>query len=164
MNKSTKHMIKINELSYRELQENEISLLIDYRVMFLKELQGEQLPKSEQELRESLKEYFNYSFKSKTFVGIVAEYHNQPVGFGGMVIQQIPGNFNLINGLEGYILSMYTLPEYRKNGIAKEILDRLVKRGKDDGLGKIYLHASEKGIHLYRQYGFKEPELPMLVL
>ncbi len=40
----------------------------------------------------------------------------------------IPGNFELINGREEYILSMFTLHEYRKKGIAKEILDRLVKR------------------------------------
>jgi ribosomal protein S18 acetylase RimI-like enzyme len=97
-----------------------------------------------------------------TFVAIIAEIDTMPLGFGGMVIQHIPGNFNLINGLEGYILSMYTLPGYRKNGIAGEILDRLVTKAKELGLGKIYLHASNDGFGLYKKYGFKEPDLPVL--
>jgi N-acetylglutamate synthase-like GNAT family acetyltransferase len=57
---------------------------------------------------------------------------------------------------------MYTLPGYRKNGIAGEILDRLVTKAKELGLGKIYLHASNDGFGLYKKYGFKEPDLPVL--
>lgn len=79
-----------------------------------------------------------------------------------MVIQQIPGNFKLINGLEGYIISMYTLPEYRKKGIAGGILDKLLKKGEELGLGKLYLHASNDGISLYKQNGFIETDMPVL--
>ncbi len=125
-------------------------------------MQGEQHIEKETELREELSKYFNKAMNDNSFVAIIAEIDGKPVGFGGMVIQHIPGNFNLINGLEGYVLSMYTLPAYRKNGIAGEILDRLIDKGRELELGKIYLHASNDGIRLYKNRGFKNPELPVL--
>lgn len=154
--------INREKILYRYLQNDEISLLIDYRILFLKELQGEQPVDKEMNLRKELSVYFNKAMIDNSFVAIIAEIDSKPVGIGGMVIQHIPGNFNLINGLEGYILSMYTLPEYRKNGIAREILDRLVIKGRELRLGKIYLHASNDGFGLYIKYGFKEPDLPVL--
>jgi GNAT superfamily N-acetyltransferase len=149
-------------VTYRFLQKNEIPLLIDYRILFLKELQGEQHLDQELKLRRELSSYFNKSMNDNSFVAIIAEINTKPVGFGGMVIQHIPGNFNLINGFEGYILSMYTLPEYRKNGIAGEILNRLIIKGKEIGVGKIFLHASNDGYALYKKCGFKEPDFPVL--
>jgi ribosomal protein S18 acetylase RimI-like enzyme len=154
--------MKLNKITFREIKSDEISVLVEYRIIFLRELQGEQAINKELELKEKLHDYFKKSITDNTFIGLIAEIDKIPVGFGGMVIQQIPGNFKLINGFEGYILSMYTLPEYRKNGIAKEILKRLVKKGKDLGIGKFYLHASKDGKNLYRKFGFKEPDLPIL--
>jgi GNAT superfamily N-acetyltransferase len=150
------------KITYRELNNDEISILVDYRILFLRELQGEQSIDTELILRKNLSAYFEKAINEKSFIALIAEIDSKPVGFGGMVIQQIPGNFKLINGLEGYILSMYTLPEYRKNGIAGGILDELLKKGKELGLGKLYLHASNDGINLYKQNGFIETDMPVL--
>lgn len=150
------------KITYRELNNDDISILVDYRILFLRELQGEHSSDTELVLRKNLSAYFEKAINDKSFIALIAEIDSKPVGFGGMVIQQIPGNFKLINGLEGYILSMYTLPEYRRNGIAGEILDKLLKKGKELGLEKLYLHASSDGINLYKQNGFIEPKNPVL--
>lgn len=157
------NIIKEN-IVYRKLEIDEIPLLVDYRIIFLKELQGDQPIDKERILRNELLNYFEKAFKENSFIAWIAELQSNPVGFGGMVIHQIPGNFKFVSGWEGYILSMYTVPEYRKHGIAREILDRLVKEGRQLGLGKINLHAAKDGIGVYQQYGFKEPASPFLEL
>ncbi len=154
----------MHKITYRELTEKDIPTVIDYRILFLRELQGKQTVPVETQLRAELNSYFTKAFADQSFSGIVASIGQQPVGFGGMVIQHIPGNFEIMHGLEGYILNMYTLPEYRKLGIAREIFNRLIDKGKALKLDKIYLHASEDGIELYRKNGFKEPTMPVLEL
>ncbi len=154
----------MNALSFRRLKKEEILLIVEYRIIFLRELQGEQPPEKESKLRESLTGYFQQAFDDHSFIGWIAEHDAKPVGFGGMVIQSIPGNFHFINGREGYILSMYTIPDYRKKGVGSVIMDKLIEDGKQMGLGKIYLHASKDGIDIYRKIGFTEPVLPELEL
>ncbi len=153
-----------NEITYRKIKHDEISLLVDYRLQFLVELQGLQTKENEQILRKELTNYFQTALSDNSFVGWIAELDSVVLGFGGMVIQKIPGNFKLTNGLEGYILNMYTIPEFRKNGICDKLIDKLVNEGTELGLNKIYLHASKDGIELYRKKGFIEPSLPELEL
>jgi len=154
----------MQKITNRELQGSDIEMVIDYRILFLNELQGHQSPEQEAQLRRELFTYFTHAFSDKSFTGIVATVNNEPVGFGGMVIQKIPGNFEIMHGFEGYILNMYTLPEHRKKGIAAHILNSLIEKGRTLQLDKVYLHAAEDGIALYRRSGFKDPSWPVLEL
>ncbi|MGD8779594.1 MAG: GNAT family N-acetyltransferase [Ignavibacteria bacterium] len=158
--------MKINEnrLIYRKVDSTEIPLIVDYRIMFLKEIQGDQPIEKEKRLRKRLTDYFQKALNDNLYIGWVAEYDEKPVGFGGMVIQIIPGHFKYINGLKGYILNMYTIPEYRHNGICGNILKKLIENGKELGLNSIYLHATDEGIDLYRKEGFTESDWPVLEL
>ncbi len=154
--------IENSKFSYRKVRKDEASMLVDYRMQFLEELQGPQDPDRILCLKEDLKEYFQSSLAAGSFIAWMAELNQIPIAFGGMVIQKIPGHFNLINGIQGYILNMYTVPEYRKNGIGAEILEKLIDDGKKLGLNKIYLHSTRAGIEIYKRKGFKEPEFPEL--
>lgn len=151
-----------SRIKFRKVGKNDASILVDYRMRFLEELQGPQAPDSVLSLKEDLTQYFGSSLVDGSFIAWIAELNNRPLGFGGMVIYRIPGNFHLMNGMQGYILNMYTVPEYRKNGIGTEILDRLVRDGKKIGLKKIYLHSTKAGIKMYKRKGFKDPEFPEL--
>jgi len=156
--------IEREKITYRKLTSDDLTILVDYRTLFLKELQGEQPLEKESQLRTELNNYFQKALRDNTFIAWIAEYNKQAIGFGGIVIQYIPGHFKMINGKEGYILNMYTLPNYRKNGICNEILDRLVLEGKGLDLSRIFLHSSDDGIKLYRKYGFAESDMPELEL
>jgi GNAT superfamily N-acetyltransferase len=151
-----------SEINYREAGSDDISMLVEYRVQFLKELQGIPSAEMETDLRKELFDYFQWALANQSYIGLIAELNDDPVGFGGMVIHRMPAHFNLMNGLAGYILNMYTLPVYRKNGIGSEILTRLVSYGKKIKMGRIYLNATREGIELYRSLGFKEPDFPEL--
>jgi GNAT superfamily N-acetyltransferase len=49
---------------------------------------------------------------------------------------------------------MFTDPNYRRMGIAKELLDRVVGEARDYGCGAVHITASDMGVKLYTAYGF----------
>ena len=55
-----------------------------------------------------------------------------------------------------YIMSMYTFPMYRNQGIGTELFKRIVDEAKQLGYKKITLNATDMGNPLYEKYGFKD--------
>ncbi len=151
--------MKINkkEISLRKASLNDIDKLTEFRVAFLKEAQGTPTSQLEDHLIMSLKQYFKRSLESNSFVSWIAEYENKSIGFSGMVIREQPGNFEIPNGKTGYILNMFTIKEYRKNGIGSILFQKLIDDAKCLGLDKIELHATPDGEPIYRKFGFIEP-------
>jgi len=151
-------------ITYRQVGKEETRVLVEYRMRFLRELQGPPIPGQEADVKSQLTHYFESALADGSFIAWMAELDGNPIGFGGMVIQRIPAHFHLINGLQGYILNMYTLPEHRKKGIGAEILNQLVIRGRELGLTRIYLNSTRAGMEVYKRRGFQIPEFPELEL
>jgi GNAT superfamily N-acetyltransferase len=154
----------VSNVSYRKLKPDDIDLLVKYRMMFLKELQKPADKNDIILLEKSLVSYFSRSLQDNTFIAWIAEYENKPVSFGGMVVQHIPGHFTFISGRQGYILNMYTLPEYRGKGLSTSLLHKLLEEAKSCGLTKVYLHATNDGINIYKKAGFRASSWPVLEL
>ncbi len=49
---------------------------------------------------------------------------------------------------------MYTDPEYRRKGIAKELLSGVIEEARAYGCGTVQITASDMGVKLYTAYGF----------
>lgn len=150
------------KISLRRASMSDIETMVEYRITFLKEAQGIPSPELESFLRQSLWSYFNRSLKDDSFVSWIAEYDNKSIGFSGMVIREQPGNFEVPSGKTGYILNMFTVKEYRKNGIGSLLFQKLIDEAKRKELDKIELHATNDGEPIYRQYGFIEPHYKAL--
>jgi GNAT superfamily N-acetyltransferase len=142
----------------------DIDTIIDYRINFLEEVQGNCDKEIEKKLRNSLQQYFTRSFENDSFVSRIALYENKPVGFSGMVIREQPGNFDIPNGKTGYVLNMFTLKEYRNNGIGTILIKKLIEEAKQRNLDRIELHATEDSEPIYRRFGFTEPQDKVLEL
>ena len=54
----------------------------------------------------------------------------------------------------GLLSSMFTDSDYRRKGIAKELLSRVINEAKEYGCGTVQITASDMGVNLYRSYGF----------
>jgi len=63
-----------------------------------------------------------------------------------------------------YVHSVYTLPEYRRQGCAQRILQAMIGYCRENGWPRISLHASELGRGLYEKLGFKPTNEMRLVL
>jgi GNAT superfamily N-acetyltransferase len=63
-----------------------------------------------------------------------------------------------------YVHSVYTVPEYRRRGLARQILNAMIAYCRDNGWPRITLHASDLGRGLYEDLGFKPTNEMRLVL
>lgn len=93
--------------------------------------------------------------KNKTLMGWLAEAQGKAVG-GGCVwlqpIQPMPG-YNRM--LQPYVLSMYTAPNFRGQGVASAIIDEASLWARNNKFPVIRLHAAEMGRGVYAKRGFK---------
>ena len=62
--------------------------------------------------------------------------------------------FGCPSGKIGLLSSMFTDPEYRRRGIAKELLSRVIDDAREYGCGTIQITASDMGVKLYTDFGF----------
>jgi GNAT superfamily N-acetyltransferase len=154
----------IKSTTTRKIELRDVALLVDYRLKYLAELQGEQAIQNVDTIRKELENYFTDAIKQNRFFAFAAEIGGVVVGFGGIVVKEIPGDFKQAIYLEGDILNMYTVPFARRKGISQVILNALLNEAVCRGISKVALHTTKDGEHLYRKNGFAAPVYPYLEL
>ena len=65
-----------------------------------------------------------------------------------------PPWFGCPTGRIGLLSSMFTEPESRRRGIARELLSRVVEAAREYGCGAVQITASDMGVLLYASFGF----------
>ncbi len=76
------------------------------------------------------------------------------VAGGAVVISPWPSHAYDLECRRATILNVYTEPEYRRRGIARQIMQTIIAWCKQEGFARVSLHASEDGRHLYESLGF----------
>ncbi len=90
-----------------------------------------------------------------SFRGWLVDTAEGVVAGGGVVLLDYPSSPRDPGAHRAYILNMYTEPKYRKQGLAKMIVEAMIGWCKEEGFGWVSLHASDDGRHLYETLGFK---------
>ena len=66
-----------------------------------------------------------------------------------------------LSGLEGYILNIYTSPQFRKCGYANQILDIIIEYSQKNNIRRLWLDYSKQGKSLYTKKGFTKKDNEM---
>lgn len=140
----------IMKIEYRRLTEKEITTFIGMRIQQLRE-EG---AKEEIDLVPALREYYMRHMADGTFVSWLAWDGENIIGTSGMSFVEKPPYFGCPSGKMGLLSSMYTNPKYRRMGIARELLSRVVNDAREYGCGTIQITASDMGVKLYADFGF----------
>ena len=138
------------EIEYRKLSEKELDVFIEMRINQLRE-EG---AKENIDLKPALPDYYIRHMKDGTFVSWIAVDDGRIIGTSGMSFVEKPPYFGCPSGKIGLLSSMFTDPDYRRMGIAKELLYRVVEEARKYGCGTIQITASDMGVKLYNAYGF----------
>ena len=154
----------MDKIKIRRVEEPDLPLMTSARIDYLTEMQGVRSDSYKKELQQNLQIFFKKTMEEGSFFALLAEYEGKIASYGGMILKKIPGDFYQSFYLEGEILNMYTLPEYRRKGISSRILEELLKAAKAAGVSKVALHCSKDGEPLYRKFGFEDPVYPYLEL
>ena len=136
-------------ITYKRLTEKELNTFIEMRIDQLRE-EG---AKEEIDLAPALKQYYMRHMADGTFVSWLAFDGNKIIGTSGMSFVEKPPYFGCPSGKIGLLSSMFTNPDYRRKGIAKELLSRIVNEAREYGCGTIQITASDMGVKLYTDFG-----------
>jgi GNAT superfamily N-acetyltransferase len=137
-------------IEYRKLTEKELDIFIEMRINQLREEGATE----DIDLKPALKDYYNRHIADGTFVSWIALDNGKIIGTSGMSFVEKPPYFGCPSGKMGLLSSMFTSNEYRRQGIAKELLSRVVDEARQYGCGTIQITASDMGVLLYTNFGF----------
>ena len=140
------------DIKFQKLAKKELDMFIEIRIRQLRE-EG---AKEDIDLRPALKDYYNRHMDDGTFVSWLALDGDEIVGTSGMSFVEKPPYFSCPTGKIGLLSSMFTSNNYRRQGIAKELLSRVVQEAKEYGCGAVQITASDMGVLLYTDFGFKK--------
>ena len=102
---------------------------------------------------------------SGDYVGWLASETKAPekvIAGAGVVIRVVPpfphrhenGEITIAEGRQGVIVNVFTEPEWRRRGIAKQLMKKIIAWSRKQSLDDLVLHASDDGRALYEQLGF----------
>jgi len=137
-------------IEYKRLEEKYLDIFIDIRIQQLREEGATQ----DIDLRPNLKDYYTRHMADGTFVSWLALDGEKIIGTSGMSFVEKPPYFSCPTGKIGLLSSMFTDINYRRRGIAKELLGRVVADAKAYGCGCVQITASDMGVLLYTNFGF----------
>lgn len=137
-------------IQYRKLTEKELDTFIEMRICQLREEGATE----DLDLKPALRDYYSRHMADGTFVSWLAVDEDKIVGTSGMSFVEKPPYFGCPKGKIGLLSSMFTSIDYRRQGIAKELLSRVVNEAKEYGCSSVQITASDMGVLLYTDFGF----------
>lgn len=138
------------DIQYRKMTSGDLDTFIQMRISQLRE-EG---AKEDIDLAPSLRDYYERHMADGTFVSWLAVDEDKIIGTSGMSFVEKPPYFSNPTGKIGLLSSMYTDPDYRRRGIAKELLRRVTEEARAYGCGAVQITASDMGMLLYSDFGF----------
>ncbi|MGL6197544.1 MAG: GNAT family N-acetyltransferase [Lachnospiraceae bacterium] len=140
----------MQNIIYRKLEPKDLNTFIEMRIRQLQEEGAEPTF----DLAPALRDYYNRHIAIGTFVSWLALDDERIVGTSGLSITERPPYYGNPTGKTGILSSMFTLSEFRRKGIARSLLTKIVAEAKARNCKMIQISASDMGMHLYRDFGF----------
>jgi len=141
----------MNDLIYRKIDINDIDRLVELRSLQLADENDDS-----KNITEVLFKYFNECLFDNSFHGYacIDQQTIEIISVAGMVYQRVPPHYSNLSGKVGHLCNVYTIPSFRRRGIAKKLLEMLMIDAKNDGYEIIWVSASDMGKKLYESVGF----------
>ena len=139
---------------YKKLTETDLNTFIKMRINQLRE-EG---AKEDIDLTPALKDYYSRHLADGTFVSWLAFDGDKIIGTSGMSFVEKPPYFGCPSGRIGLLSSMYTNPEYRRQGIAGSLIKNAINHCRENKLAFLSLEvrkSNENAVRLYKRFGFE---------
>jgi GNAT superfamily N-acetyltransferase len=106
------------------------------------------------------RQFLEQAIPTGSFRGWLASVEGRIVAGGAVLLSPWPSHTYDGECRRATILNVYTYPEFRRRGIARQLMGTMIDWCRDQGLAVVYLHASPDGRPLYEALGF-EPTAEM---
>ncbi len=147
----------MEKLIFRQAEAQDIDILVELRLVYVNADYGEIDADTEKALREQLSAYFP-AHLGRDIYGFLCFDGEKAVSMVILYIMDKPAFVTTQSGRSGTLLSVVTLPEYRKRGIAGKLVEMALEKARQLGAEFVELQATADGAPLYRKIGFKDKE------
>ncbi|MFV0394002.1 MAG: GNAT family N-acetyltransferase [Coprobacillaceae bacterium] len=147
-------------IQYRLAKIEEIDFLVELRLKEMAMFTDIPFPK---EHIEDIRSFYELKMKDNTCFTVLG-YDKDILVTTGMIYfyHSLASNANP-SGKTGYISNIWTHDQYRRQGIASEVMDQLLELAKGK-CGMVCLNASEEGRGLYEKKSFVQNERAMIYI
>ena len=143
----------MSEIRYIKTTKADIELLMQVRLEMLREVND---LSDEYVFDETLVAENRRYFEDGNHTTVLAFDQQKIVGCASLAYMWIMPTFEHPTGLRAHLMNVYTKSEYRRKGIAKEMIELLLDEAKEKGVTEISLNATEMGRPLYKALGFED--------
>lgn len=147
-------------LTIRISTKDDIEALMSSRFEMLRVVND--LPNDYQFSDEMITESRDY-FQSGDHLTALAIDDDMVVGCASMSYIRVMPTFSHPSGKRAHLMNVYTKKEYRRQGIARRMVELLIKVTWEKGATEISLDATESGRPLYESLGFTDSEECMVL-
>lgn len=147
---------KIRGIIIRKATLGDMDILIDHRRRMFSDLHPEIKFKTSNWLHD-YKKFAKENMRKDRFAAFIVQTKGGvPVASGAVWVKDVPPRPTTapFRTKEPYLLSMYTIPEYRGYGFATRIVKEAMKWSKKKGFVRMSLHASKMGRRIYKKLGW----------
>ena len=156
-------------MRFRRADLSDIDRLAEIRK---KQLQDEGM-KPDTDMDAELRAYFHEMMSKGELIEWVAEteesdtINGKPVDAGriiataAIVFMTFPPAFTNPTGRKGYVANVYTADEYRGQGLARKLMQKLEQEALERGITVLVLHASKMGRKVYAKQGYEVTDTVM---
>lgn len=139
-------------MEYRIATAKDIDLLMRSRLEMLKVVNG--LPQDYQYDDVIVNESRDY-FLNGDHITVLVIDNGEVIGCASMSFMRIMPTFSHPTGKRAHLMNVYTRSEYRRQGIARKMVEILIDEAWKRGATEISLDATTMGRPLYESLGFK---------
>ncbi len=150
-------------MEYRKATLEDLDELLRLRLDMRRERETVYNLIDEENFRRVTEGFFLASISNESFVAWIAVEGENIVASSGMSFYSVPPTYKNLSGKVAYLMNMYTQPEYRNQGIASDLVKKMIREAKDRGCSKIVLNASVMGRPIYEKNGFQDMENEMVL-
>lgn len=140
------------DIRFRRLETSDVEAFVELRICQLQEEGARPVL----DLSPQLFDYYQRHLADGTFVSWLAEKDGIIIGTSGISFVEKPPYYGNPSGKIGLLSSMYTIKEFRRQGIGRQLLDLVVREARSYGCGTVQITASDAGMLLYTACGFEK--------
>ena len=138
-------------MKIREITPMDIDSIVSMRLQMLDEVTEEPLP---QELGNQVRRFVRRHMEDNTCLGVVAELEGRVIADAVIYLfETMPDEVNVL-GRTAMLYNVYTLPEFRGQGIMARMLPEVIRLAREAGAVELKMTAEKKAIPLYERMGF----------
>lgn len=117
------------------------------------------------EFRDKVRDYLRSGLTSGEYLGWLAIPADDPekiIGGAGAQLRRVlphpfttpQGEITVAEGRHAIVLNVFTEPEWRRRGVAGQLMEQVIRWSQEAGIERLVLHASDDGRALYEKLGF----------